>query len=297
MIYLEIQGNLGNQLFQYACARNIQEITGQKIVLNLSNTFRNRPDIHFGLDAYRLNDNIIIDKENNLPWYANSFFPITRVLKRLAPNLTFNIGSKFGVYIWQKPIYRNIILNNNIRNIYLSGFWQCDKYFSSIRSDLLEELTPKYEPIKKNANLYKEINETESVCLSIRRGDYVTNNKFRNIFFVCNKNYFDNALTQIKHDIPNCTLFVFSDDINWVKNNMTFNCPVYFEDGNDPTWEKLRMMSSCKHFILSNSSFSWWAQYLSENENKKVYAPEYWLVSKEKVDIYEEGWNLIGVDL
>lgn len=61
--------------------------------------------------------------------------------------------------------------------------------------------------------------------------------------------------------LPDCTFFGFSDDIDWVKNNMEFPGEVYYESGVDPVWEKLRLMSACKHFVLSNSSFSWWAQY------------------------------------
>lgn len=69
----------------------------------------------------------------------------------------------------------------------------------------------------------------------------------------------------------------FSDDIKWVKTNIKIEgAKVYYESGEDPVWEKLRLMYSCKNFIISNSTFSWWAQYLSKNPNKIVISPNRW---------------------
>ena len=90
-------------------------------------------------------------------------------------------------------------------------------------------------------------------------------------------------------------MICFSDDIEWVKNNLDFKCETYYENGNDPVWEKLRLMSCCKHFVISNSSFSWWAQYLSCNKNKIVYAPTKWYVDNRKVDIFQDSWKYINV--
>ena len=74
---------------------------------------------------------------------------------------------------------------------------------------------------------------------------------------------------------------------------MKFNCKTYYESGKDPVWEKLRLMSLCKHFVISNSSFSWWAQYLSTNEDKIVYAPKQWYVDGRKADIFEKSWRYL----
>ena len=96
------------------------------------------------------------------------------------------------------------------------------------------------------------------------------------------------------------TFFVFSDDIDWVKKNMKFPKSTYFETGDDPVWEKIRLMYSCKHFIISNSTFSWWAQYLSRNKKKIVIAPSRWgnqtyKCKNELIDIYQEDWILVDV--
>ena len=93
---------------------------------------------------------------------------------------------------------------------------------------------------------------------------------------VCDKDYFLKAMDEAKKRISNPTFIFFSDDIEWVRENIHCDVPCYYESGKDPVWEKLRLMYSCKHFIISNSTFSWWAQYLSRNENKIVIAPDRW---------------------
>ena len=86
---------------------------------------------------------------------------------------------------------------------------------------------------------------------------------------------------------------MFSDDIEWVKNNIYTGCVTYYEDGTDPVWEKLRLMSACKHFVVSNSTFSWWAQYLSENEKKIVISPSEWYLDSRKNDLQSKQWILL----
>ena len=158
------------------------------------------------------------------------------------------------------------------------------------------ELTPK-EPLQpQNEELYNKIKNTNSVCVTIRRGDFM-NEKNKGTFYICDNTYFGNALAYIKKCLPDCTFFGFSDDIDWVKNNMEFPGEVYYESGVDPVWEKLRLMSACKHFVLSNSSFSWWAQYLSNEKKKIVVAPDIWYKTGKhaKADLYQDDWKLIHI--
>ena len=97
---------------------------------------------------------------------------------------------------------------------------------------------------------------------------------------------------QKKH--ANCNAIIFSDDIEWVKKNMKFSCPATYVELDVPDYETLRLMYMCKHFVMSNSSFSWWAQYLSENPEKIVIAPEYWLPeNKENKSMYLDNWIIL----
>jgi hypothetical protein len=107
--------------------------------------------------------------------------------------------------------------------------------------------------------------------------------------------YFEIIREQIKKKVKNPVFFTFSDDIEWVRNNMNFgdNTKIYYESGNDPVWEKLRLMYNCKHFVISNSTFSWWAQYLSRNKDKIVIAPSRWRNYDSVLGIYELHWILV----
>jgi hypothetical protein len=122
----------------------------------------------------------------------------------------------------------------------------------------------------------------------------VTNDSVRKEALICTEDYFYKGINVIKGKITNPIFFIFSDDIDWVKNNMEFkNTKIYFEYGKDPVWEKLRLMYSCKHFIISNSTFSWWAQYLARNIDKIVVAPNRWRNYRRIADVYEPHWILI----
>lgn len=135
------------------------------------------------------------------------------------------------------------------------------------------------------------------MCLSIRGGNYLVS-KVKELLFVCDKNYFYKAVSKACDYIDNPKFIVFSDDLKWVKEyidleGMFPNCEFYYEDGTDTVEEKIRMMTMCKNFIISNSSFSWWAQYLSTNKDKMVIAPSYWFTNGEKNGLYMNNWLLI----
>jgi len=107
---------------------------------------------------------------------------------------------------------------------------------------------------------------------------------------------FQKAIAAIKEHVKQPVFFFFSDDINWVKNNIICNDECYFEDNCNPIWECLRLMYSCKHFIISNSTFSWWGQYLSRNENKLVVAPSIWYnIENETAHLLEDNWIKIDI--
>ncbi len=201
-----------------------------------------------------------------------------------------SILMKNGIYyIYQG--YEKLSPSKSKNKIFIGNF-ESPKYFDDIRDTILKEFTPKYGKLKKNLELYEEIESSESVCVTIRRGDFLSE-KNKKGHYVCKEDYFERAIIQMKINVKNAKFFVFSDDIEWVKNNMKFPEGTKFEDGTDPVWEKLRLMYECKHFIISNSTFSWWAQYLSRNEQKTVIAPSRWKNTWQNSDIYMDNWILI----
>ena len=109
----------------------------------------------------------------------------------------------------------------------------------------------------------------------VRRGDFMSEAN-KKIFYVCDIEYYKNAATYIKEYVENPFFIVFSNEIEWVKANLNLNGEAIYESGKDPVWETFRLMESCKHFIISNSTLHWWAQYLCDNLDKIVVAPDRW---------------------
>ena len=296
MIYVDIKGNLGNQMFEYALARTIQYKTGQSITLNTVWLQKYKPEYIFSLDIFLLNENVFIENDKELPRFMNTYKKgIVRLLKGIFPRTFFYIMSRMGAYIYLKGGYLKLPLNKKFKNYYICGYWQSTKYFEEIKSVLKQEFVFKYDRLEKNDALYEIIEESESICVTVRCGDYMTNEKYKKRFLVCTPEFYEKGVRLIKEVYPSAAVCVFSDDIGWCKKNLNFGEKVYYETGEDPLWEKLRMMSLCKHFVISNSTFSWWAQFLSNNENKIVYAPKPWFPDNRKCDIYEDYWKYIEV--
>lgn len=294
MIFVNMRGNFGNQLFTYAFARKIQEKTNQKICVNYYYLKKYKKEYTFNLNKYILNENVIFDCEKKLPFWGNPYTYFSRIMKKIFPRLYLKVMSLFGVYMWLGSDYMEINIKEH-KNYYIDGYYQCSKYFDSIKDIILKEFTPKNDCEKENEKLYELIEKTNSVCVTIRRGDYVSNPEYKRRFFVCDKDYFYRASEQIEKLLEKPTYFVFSDDVEWAKENIKFGENTYYESGKDSVEEKIRLMSMCKHFIISNSSFSWWAQYLSKNKNKIVVAPSIWFTDGTKGDIYQEEWKLIEI--
>ena len=295
MIYVDIKGNLGNQMFEYACARQLQERTGQTICLNVCSLSNYKPEYTFSLMDFKLNDNVVVESETPLPWYFDVYKMPMRLIKKIFPKLLFKILARKGKYLWISSEYIELPMDREYHDYYLSGYWQSTKYFDEIRDILIDEFTPKESILDTNFELMNKIENTESICVTVRRGDYVTNPKYKKKFFICDNDYFLEGVKRIREEIPEAKVFIFSDDVEWVKKNVPFGSDVYSESGRDTVYEKLRLMSACKHFVISNSSFSWWAQYLSKNENKIVYAPSRWYPDNRPCDIQEDSWKYIEV--
>jgi hypothetical protein len=173
-------------------------------------------------------------------------------------------------------------------NSFLNGYWQSEKYFSEIDSLIREDL--KVDDNLKNyiINKYPILTEN-TVSLHVRRGDYIKSNNFHPIQSV---EYYKKAYEIINDKSIN--VLVFSDDINWCKQNIKFDNITYIEGEQNIT--DMYIMSLCKHNIIANSSFSWWGAWLNSNENKKVIAPINWFgpqVNLYTGDIIPKKWTTV----
>ncbi len=130
--------------------------------------------------------------------------------------------------------------------------------------------------ISKNSKiLVHKIQNTNSVCMHIRRGDYL---KLENLdsLGVCSTNYYFNSVDLMIEKLNKPNFFVFSDDIEWCKNNIRINGNSYFIPNSFTNIDSFYLMRNCKHYIISNSTFSWWPAWLSNFESKIVIAPKIW---------------------
>ena len=164
-------------------------------------------------------------------------------------------------------------LPNNIpNNLYCDGYFQSAKFFDDIRNEILADLTPNIKHDEDEKKFILQIEKAESVCLTIRLGDYIGNSTHQ----VCTKKFYLDAMRKMKKLHPKSKFFVFSDEVEKAKKIFDFEYPVIYDSGKSKDYMSLDIMSHCKHFIISNSSFSWWTQYLSQNKNKTVIAPFKW---------------------
>ena len=152
-------------------------------------------------------------------------------------------------------------------------------------------------PSKENRVLLKEISNCNSVCVHIRRGDYL--DPRWSYLNVCTENYYIKAIEYVKEKIDCPIFYIFSnthEDVLWIKKNYNLaGINVKFVDLNNPDYEELRLMYHCKNFIISNSTFSWWAQYLCQNDSKMVVAPSQWNNQANSENIYMDNWHIIEV--
>ena len=189
----------------------------------------------------------------------------------------------------------NPIKPKDLKDIYMVGYWQSEKYFRECADIIRSDFTFRIPLIDENLEAYQEILETpSSISLHVRRGDYLEN-KNLSIHGVCSLGYYKNAVKMIEEHCSNTPrVFVFSDDPDWVSKNLKLPYPVRYIVHNTPenAIEDLRLMTVCRHHVIANSSFSWWGAWLRSNENGKVVSPSKWFVNPnyDNPDIWCDDW-------
>lgn len=290
-IYLTIMGRLGNQFFQYAFARALQERFCQGYSLNISFTkaqglAATKKDAVHGwqqynaLQDFRVKANYIAQPfKDKLHYYTfhsmftvcRKFLPASFVISSFTEKL-LSLLNMTGIYVCPSPRHLFPVRRPLVRNVSVTGYFEAHGYFDSIRDTLLEELAPIHEVLPHNKAMFDSIKSSESVCVHVRRGDFLSFAETN----ICGEEYFITAMKAIREELPSCKFFVFSDDVEAVRSTMHLPFDAEYERADNPPYESMHLMSRCKHFIISNSTFSWWAQYLSRNDGKIVYAPSVW---------------------
>jgi len=293
MITVKLMGGLGNQMFQYAIGRALSLDRNEGLVIDKSYydlIHKRATKRDYALSYFNLNVNL---KEY---WISNPM--IVSICMRFHQFLIRHIPSLFPHYVLEHTLkYDNTQFTNKEGNLYLDGYWQCEKYFSHHAEQIKSDFQIRIPQSEINQKWSKVIGNTCSVCLHVRRGDYVTNPDAAKCHGVLNGDaglkYYHDAISYITSKVQNPVFFLFSDDYEWVKDNLSVEYPVHYMDHNGPSedYEDLRLMTHCKHFIIENSSFSWWGAWLSEYEDKIVVCPQQWFKNPDmETDIICDGW-------
>jgi hypothetical protein len=294
MVVSKIFGGLGNQLFCYAAARSLAIKTGSNLYLDLYSGFRK--------DFYKRTPAIQL--------FNVQYAPASRMARFQYPGGVKVSGALRTLSRHSRAIHRHYYFEHDYSRydegllklsakpfVYLDGYWQCERYFFDIADVIQREFTFVGEHDAENREWAARIGEVNAVALHARRLHGVPNQKsaqpkagIRSLSL----EYYLNAMHEISQEVNNAHFFCFSDYPEWFKENLRTDYAVTFvshnQYGADRTHEDFWLMSQCKHFIISNSTFSWWAAWLSTNSSKTVMSPDlsFW----ECKDIIPPAWRI-----
>lgn len=282
-----LYGGLGNQLFQYIMGEYIRNKYNLDVYYDLSS---------FGLlptyRQYELNEvvrDIPIYKSNKL-----CFSRYTHILRRI---LQYALKMEPGVAYYNElrdKLDENIFITRKHKLVYLDGYWQNKKYYEwCVKNIDGFRITPFDEIPDQLKDDFNYVKSNTCVSLHVRRGDYLLKENSSLMAF-CSPKYYTDSLDYILSKVNVAKLVVFSDDPEWVKQNLTFKLETKVIENKDvsPIWY-IYMMSCCKHHIISNSTFSWWGAVIGSTINSITIAPSKWFNKRELPSLYFDNWTII----
>ncbi len=284
MIIIRLKGGLGNQMFQYALYLQLKAL-GREVKIDEVSGFRD--DVQrdpvlfdvFGITYDKADEAEVIDiTDAHMDFWS-------RVKRKI-------FGRHSKEYIDMDGNYDPAVLA--MESAYLNGYFQSDKYFTDkeVLGRLRREYAIKPEDVFTNDaswEIYRSIQQTNSVSIHVRRGDYLEPGTVETFGGICDTDYYKRAIDRMLGMYPDAEFFVFTSDKEWCEKNVagerfhTVDTGEAKEDAAD-----LLLMSLCKHHILANSSFSWWSAWINDSPEKVVLVPPKWLNNKPMEDIYTE---------
>lgn len=278
-IIVKITDGLGNQLFQYAFGYAYARKTGHKLKIDplfWGTSLRKYQLEEFQIDYNKKFVSPLVDYVIGFgPRNGRKFKDIYRKLK---------VKFFYDYEKEKRPMEYDESVYEKNKKTYFEGFWQNPKYFDEYYKDIKRQFALKSKLSKEAEGYAKQMMETNSVSLHIRRTDYD-----RDVNNVClNFSFYEKALNEMQKQIGDFTLFVFTDDKEFVKD--TFHLHNYVMVDGLSDIEEFELMHICKNHIIANSTFSWWGAYLAENKGGVVFAPVADMWTEE---FYPEGWHVI----
>ena len=292
MNIVRVNSGLGNQMFQYALFRALYAKSSDTKMDIFSFKYRT---FHNGYELEKIfNIQPVYATQKECDKLAdvskNIWAEIRRKVFKVRLKTTGNFVEEGDLGVFFHP---EIL---TMKDTYFSGFWQTEKYFKDIESQLRHDFTFKQPLDDANLKIKQKIDACDSVSIHIRRGDYIKPSR-AHILNTCTQVYYERAIAYISQQVMNPVFFFFSDDIDWVKEN--FRMPhaeyVNINSGTD-SYKDMQLMSCCKHNIIANSSFSWWGAWLNARKEKIVLTPSVWSRNIDTPNIVPDHWLKIEIE-
>lgn len=277
MKLVAVTGGLGNQMFGYAFMVRLSKEHHARMFHPFNDKAR-----RYGHSGFQLDKVFKLRCEDGKKHFGTKLFGaywhVTRLFpKRMRPALLRLVGMH-EVKVAENFVFYPEVLQSAHHNELFMGTWQSPHYFEGADAELREALSFKEELLNESTRkLHDVIVGCNAVSLHVRHDDYLSTAYAQGFGGICTKAYYQNAIAFIKQHVDHPKLFVFSDDINWCRENLDIGDATFVDcnHGND-SWQDMYLMSCCKHNIIANSTFSWWGAWLNPNPDKIVVAPQKW---------------------
>lgn len=286
-IIVRIKGGLGNQLFIYAAARRLALVNNAELVLDDVSGFVYdcNYERHYQLDHFHITCRKALSAERLEP------FPrVRRYLKRRI-NQARSFERRSYIQQQQLGFDSRLLHIKPTGKLYLEGYWQSENYFSDIKAVIRQDLKIKPPTDIINQHMAKEICSHTAVAIHVRFFDKSESLDSTNNVV---KTYYRRAIRLIEQSVPNAHFYLFSDHpevaqerIDLPKDRITI---VAHNQGDEMAYADLWLMRQCQHFIIANSTFSWWGAWLSDYNDKQIIAPGFKLANLNGVT----SWNFPG---
>lgn len=288
MRIVKMKGGLGNQMFQYAFAKLVQQETGEEVKMDFSSfdalgrdRIRTPRILKFRLSLEKATD----DEIRKICKFDHTGNPFSKSYK---VKLLAEIMCNRRYYFERNRAYREPgkILDHQ----YFDGYWQSWRYVDQVWPIVQKEFVPNASLHLETEKQIEMIKQQNSVFVGIRRGDYTEESSHYGCF---QQEYYDRTMKYMETHVENPVFYIFSNDIEWVKSNMNFEGRrVVYREREDiiDDFDEFLLMSACQYSICVNSSYHWWAARMNDDEKKIVIVPEKWFFDDRPIDIVPEHW-------
>jgi hypothetical protein len=273
-IIARLHDGVGNQLFIYAAARAIADARGAELLIDAVSGFAR--DRKYGA-AQQINRFAI--RAPVAPPSLSYPPPFGRHIRDLQVSVSKHLplGRRFVI---READFDAVMAGARLRStVRLEGYWQSERYFAAIADKIKDEFQVASPLSAQSLEIAELITRTDAICLHVRQmhgAHHAFNQPPPSEITQLPFSYYEDAVARLAARVPNPTFFCFADNFPWIRERWKFPFPIHFVDHNrgDKSYEDVALMSLCRHFIIGNSTFSWWGAWLSRAPDKIVIAPD-----------------------